>query len=261
MSEAKVLRALRFITGARILQIFNQLTVGGFTAADLNRGAALLSAASSLLYPSRKSLPNEANLIEGCEAFQRRWYRPVRAALTHSFPQIAEEFFKDFTVERGIAAITSVQVFLRRLEALQSGAAPFGEDGPKARELLRTRQLDAQVEADARALVGELASVTELRSVPENGEELDAAVQALWAWYLDWSATARTVVTKKSYLRVLGFGSRASKDELDLDDTKTSGSPQLAGTSSATAPQLSAAATPTSSSGATPLETFPFAAE
>jgi hypothetical protein len=210
----KIFRTLKFISGARVITIYKQLEEGGFTEAELAHGIRLLETAATLAREPRQAPKDNANLIVRCEEFQRRWYRPVRAALTRSFPQMAEDFFNDFTVETGTRAVLSVTVFLKKLEALAAGKAPFGQDGPKARELLTVRKLTAEVESEGLALVAELSNTTELKEVPERALKLEAAIDELWAWYLDWSSTAQTLVTSKSHRRALGFGRSQSK----LDD-------------------------------------------
>src|SRR5690606_27889066 len=69
--------------------------------------------------------------------------------------------------------------------------------------------LTAERAAKARALLSRLREIEAARSmtrVSVGREEL--AAEAMWAWYLEWSAIARAAIKNRTLLRALGFPPR-----------------------------------------------------
>lgn len=50
------------------------------------------------------------------------------------------------------------------------------------------------------------------------------AEEKLWAWYLEWSTIARTAITDRRLLKMLGFlrssGAKAEEEELEIEEIK-----------------------------------------
>lgn len=146
--------------------------------------------------------------------------------LTRHHPEEAEELFLNLARTDGKPATYSVAIFLDRLAAMEKGAEPFNESGPEVREYLRTRGLTDEVIAEVSADMERLQRMAEepLPVAVVDPEELKAADEAMWQWYLEWSAICRRVISDGNQLRALGFKKRkatrgsngAASDEPDL---------------------------------------------
>jgi hypothetical protein len=190
------------------------LVAHGFTEQDRLEGHRLLSNLATLAVkpaPERTDL----ELIARFDAFENKWFPIVKASLGRHFPELAQHVFYKLRQTEGLEVVLGVMTLLERVEQLERGDGVYAKDGPAARALLATRGFTAQVVAETRAL---LASIGEMESVPPAPVEPDArkvAEDALWAWYLEWSAIVRSSVTDRSALRRLGFlkKSRRGADE------------------------------------------------
>lgn len=129
-------------------------------------------------------------------------------------------------------------MFVSRLGALNKGAAPFGDEGPAAREFLRTRGLTDAILAEVmRDLEGQKEVAKGDVPEPYDADALEKAESEMWAFYLEWSAIVRGTITDGNLLRVLGFKKRAggrsqkSRRVVLASETRLSGSdpaPQVA---------------------------------
>jgi hypothetical protein len=111
--------------------------------------------------------------------------------------------FANLHQRRGREAYLSVVTFLERLAQMERGAEPFDEEGPAVWAVLQQRGLTAERVAEAWA---QLDRISEVAAPHAEGLEAAlaqerAAVDAMWAWYLEWSATARAAIQKKNLRR------------------------------------------------------------
>ena len=113
--------------------------------------------------------------------------------------------FHKLSKTSGPLVIPNVKVFLDRLAGLE-------ESDADALELLAARGLGKmQRKVAAELLAQTRADISEELEPGEEDEltQLDAAIEEMWAWYLDWSVTARTVVKSKRMRIVMGLSSAA----------------------------------------------------
>src|SRR5262249_20389158 len=93
------------------------------------------------------------------------------------------------------------------------------EQDKAARGLLAERGLTPAVVDEARGLLTQIGADEEDSAAFEpNDEELAAADKALWAWYLEWSAVARTVIRDRRTLISLGFLRVSRQGVIEVDD-------------------------------------------
>src|SRR5690606_18566074 len=119
---------------------------------------------------------------------------------------IAKQLFEQLSQTHGAGVAISVQVFLDRLESMARRKKPFGAAGPAARRLLAERGLTAERAAEARALLSKLREIEAARPTTRVSVGREArAAEAMWAWYLEWSAIARVAIKNRTLLRALGF--------------------------------------------------------
>ena len=163
-------------------------------------------------------------LISAIDAWGNTWFDVIDAALAHKFPKIHEKVMKNLSKTSGIMVVLNVKTMLERLDGLAASSNP---DDKAALALLTKRGLDQKQRSNAANLVeqtrSELADPDDA-SLPRPAQDevaLQAAVDAMWKWYLDWSKTARTVVKDKRLRIIMGISSptrSASSANLDEDE-------------------------------------------
>lgn len=138
-----------------------------------------------------------------------------------------------------------MSVFLQRLSDMEKGKGPFQKGGKAARALLAERGLTQDIVDEATQLIAQVGQATPaLPAAAErpSDDTIQAAEDAMWAWYREWGTIARTVVTSRRELRRMGFlGSRTSGDTDEANDTPVD-TPVDA--NAPTEPQLSAVPAP-----------------
>ncbi|MEM9491885.1 MAG: hypothetical protein AAGC55_22255 [Myxococcota bacterium] len=202
----KVDRVVKFLMGLRDRRVATVLAKHGFSQDELDNGWRLLRA----VVGEKLDIPLAGTIDKGVlgqlDAWENRWFPIVRASLTHRFPSIGERVFMNLSQTAGNEVIVSVSTLIERVEALASGT---GED-QAARALLAQRGLDDAAIAAARDLLDTLGTVE--AAEPGDSDAVVAqemqAEEAMWGWYLEWSAIARATISDRRLLRLLGFGGR-----------------------------------------------------
>jgi hypothetical protein len=209
----KAHRVLKFIMGLRTPGAVSALSRYGFIEADLRTGVERLNAVTQVrLKP--EPVTQEPQLLAALNAFEGEWFSIAQATLKHAQPEIAEWLFAGLPATQGPDVAVAVKTFIDRVEALESGATPFGERGVAARALLLARGLTAERIADAKATGAGLATLV-VDTGTVSVAERDAAEKAMWGWYLEWSTIARTAIKERYLLRALGFRRNQKADELE----------------------------------------------
>jgi hypothetical protein len=210
----KTERCVRLLLGLRHRDVQEALLKHGFTHEVMHRGwrlVAELGLARTLLTPVTPTNPARDPLPE-LEELQDAWFLVTRATLKAQYPSIAAAFFSGLTRQRGALVALSTATFFSRLRELAEGAAPYGADGPGARELLLQRGLTPAVEEEAQEALALWHSIEEGQA--DDQEPLaaeEAALTQLWAFYLEWSGIAQATLTNASHLRWLGLASTESR--------------------------------------------------
>jgi hypothetical protein len=158
------------------------------------------------------------------DRFENYWFPIVAASLRRRYPEVHDEVFQNLGRESGAEVALNVSIFLDRVETTLSGP-----QGQEIGSLLTSRGFTREVIDDAQELVAQFKTVRP--EPPNDQEELkkrhEAALEEMWAWYLEWSLIARTVVTNRRHLRMLGFlsgsgtGRREEEEELDAEDDQS----------------------------------------
>lgn len=126
--------------------------------------------------------------------------------------------------EDGVEVSLNVSIFLERLQEIASGPR-----GAEVMALLEKRGLSAEVIAGAESLLAEVTTVQPAPSpdLASLKKEHEQAVGDVWAWYLEWSTIARTVIQNRRHLKMLGFLSDSSgSSEHDASEVSESGFPE-----------------------------------
>lgn len=227
----KANRVLRFLLGLRNPHIVVQLKPYGFGAAQLQEGWALLNALGKGRLDLDPVEPTyDAESLRQLDQWENKWFVIGSATLTRHAPEVQRWFFKNLVQTEGPAVIVSTGTFLERWELLDKSEAQGGPPagGKAAKKLLAERGLNTETVDQARRLLKVLGAVTgplpDVEAGAQTAADLEKAEKAMWGWYLEWSQVARTAITRRLYLRQLGFlrgGGRAAGDEAVDDEDVT----------------------------------------
>ena len=181
----------------------------GFGQADLDEGWSLLRNLRDVRFDAAVR-PVDASALTRLDQWENRWFPIANAAIKRRFPAVHAALFLNLSQADGLDVINTVGVFVDRLDKLATSADP---DTKSALEVLRARGIDEQRLGEARALLQELGTATTAipAPTPEDQEALARREAELWAWYLEWSSLARSVVTDRRLLRSMGFLRPAKK--------------------------------------------------
>ena len=132
----------------------------------------------------------------------------ARAALGRHHPGALEVVFRNIQQTTGPGVVLSVGRFISRIRALPDNAELGPEEGAAARAMLDKRGLTEELLSKAEALVVSLDDFLKPKT-EEKPDDTSAAIQeaedAMWTWYLEWSAIARAAIKDRRDLRRMGF--------------------------------------------------------
>lgn len=219
-------RVTKLLTGiGAVPTIRTLLAAAGMTDADIAEGRKLLL--DCLATPGAASVDTDTESAKAqreAVAELDQWDGPnfdrFGATLRRHDEDVAAYVFHDLSASEGAAAVKGVALFLQRLAALDEGTDPSRSDkkksDKKAVAILGQRGLTKAERARLQALVDTALGPTESLSeaalaetTPAEDERI-ARLTALRDWYDEWSAHARSVVTKKVYRIRLGLAKRKS---------------------------------------------------
>ena len=211
-------RALTFLRGISQNPIIRALLAeAGYKDDDNRLGWKRLLAASGYTAEPTPPLTGSAafDAMVALDNWDEDGFRRVRAALNHLHPEQAKFVFAgELAAATGPAAVVSVATLLTRFDELENS---------KTRKATRTQDRAAldtlakrgitKAERDRlQQLVDTAQGVQEPVAPAVTGtpsaEQRRAALGELYAWYKDWSETARSVVKKRAYLITLGLAKR-----------------------------------------------------
>jgi hypothetical protein len=204
----KTQRLLAFLMGLGNPAIVRSLQPYGFDQAALDEGWTLLRRTAAVRLSAQPTLLVLREEILRLDAWENEWFPIAAAVLGRHHPEVNEKVFYKLSQTEGNEVVLSVGTFLERVDAL----AKEGQLAPLA--TLARHGLTDTVLDQARGL---LAKVAQPPFEPEPPKEpstaaaedepvLDpAAEDAMWSYYLQWSAIARTAITDRRLLRQLGF--------------------------------------------------------
>lgn len=212
--NAKVDAATKLMTGMRLPEVHLQLQPYGFSLAALDEGLQrlrqLLLARHGVLDPQAAELevarPRRVTIRE-LEAYCARWFPIARAALRGVAPEALHALLGGLRRPHGAHAIPTLTLFLERWDALAAGTLASVHDGPAALVALAARGLTTDVRAEGQRLVSRLVEVAPSLSLRRQALEAEeAALEHLWAWYLEWSVIARQASLPPNSRTALGLG-------------------------------------------------------
>ncbi len=222
-------RAFQFLRGAATNKdIRAKLASAGYTAEDHKEGSQLLVKVSNASWmgvqENDEDSPNRA--LEELDQWEEPGFRRVRAALGRLHPEQHAFVFNQLEPVHGKGAVVTVTVLLDRLDALESSperAATRAAD-QAALDTLTKRGIDPAERARLRSLTElGLSSPDEAASLPDPtiSVEQEKAMEALAAWFGDWSNTARAIIQRRDHLIRLGLLKRRRVNGKEVEETVT----------------------------------------
>ena len=211
----KAHRVLQFLLGLRLPSAFKALQRHGFTNADAREGWERLQALSTVPSGVDEDSPS-TSALDAVAEFEGTWVPIARVCLQRHYPEVAHWLFKG--LQRAQSSPLHVGEFLDRVAALSQGS-PASLPSKAAYDLLVLRGLDEQIVDSARASIAESQQAAPRPAVLPDARKQSAVEDALWAWYLEWSALARIAIKDRRVLRALGFlqAQPGAAAELDPD--------------------------------------------
>jgi hypothetical protein len=202
-------RLLAFLMGLGNPQIARALQPYGFDQARLDEGWALLRRTTSSHLGAPSGSPARAQ-IERLDAWENHWFPIASAVLKRHHPEVHAKVFHKLTQTEGSQVVLSVGTLMERLDAL----AAMGEAA--VLETLSQHGLTAVVLGEARGLLGHFMQ-SPIEAPPDGDDPVvdPVAEDAMWSYYLQWSAIARRAISERRLLRQLGFrrSQRGGSDE------------------------------------------------
>lgn len=193
----------------------------GYTAADHDEGWDLLHRAAGYRRDESTVIINNpsADALAELDAWDEKGFMLARAALERRHPAQAAFVFEGLEASTGGEAVIGVRTFLERLTALAEDPARAETRDADAAALatLAARGIDAAERARLAELV-RVASTAAPTDIPViDDADADAALVELYAWYREWSRTARVVIKSRRMLIYLGLAT-AKRRAPDADD-------------------------------------------
>lgn len=204
-------RTFQLLLGILEPDVFESMQKHGFSNEVHDHGMRLLMRTASLKMVAPAPT---AGAFDELHAFDRKWFPIVSASLAAHFPSVHDRIFRGFARFEGTGVALSLSEMHARLSALAGSEDPTDR---AAWALLESRGFD-------RSTLAALATALEramARPAPPavSQADRDAAEEALWSYYLEWSRIARAAGLTKSQLRRLGFQTGKRSEQDDAVDT------------------------------------------
>jgi hypothetical protein len=195
----KAQRLPAFLMGLGNAQIMRALQPYGFDQTKLDEGWALLrrTTASQL---GAQSVPSTREQVARLDAWENHWFPIAFAVLQRHHPDVHEKVFHKLGQTEGNEVVLSVGTFVERVDGL-----PAMGEGPALATLIQHGMTEA-VLGEARGLLTQLMQ-PRIEDPPTDDVPIvdPAAEDAMWSYYLQWSAIARRAISERRLLRQLGF--------------------------------------------------------
>jgi hypothetical protein len=208
-TSQKSQRTFAFLYGLRDGRVVARLATHGFTEADRDEGWALLRAVAQT-EATDDATDAGTPLLAQLDAWENRWFPIARATLRTRYPKLHGALFANLPQAQRLETLLTVGTFVERVGRL---AELDKKNGAAAKALLAKRGLDDATINEARSLLARAKAVDapSLRTAGLTAEQLAKHEDALWDWYLEWSAIARVAITNVKLLSKLGFEARKGR--------------------------------------------------
>lgn len=228
-------RALKFLGAVgRFFAIRAKLAARGYDDAEHRRAWDLLHRVSHYKPEATASLSHDQvvrTAVVTLDQWDERGFQIAGATLKHRHRPQHDFVFDGLTAAQGEAAVLSVKTFLDRLDALESSPdrAATRDADLAALVMLAKRGIDGAERARLRGLVDTAQSAM---PVPEDSQERQQDLVALYAWLDEWSTVAKAEISRRDHLIALGLLKRRKK-KADKAEAPAEGQAAASGASTA----------------------------
>ena len=194
-------RVTRFLFGLRHPRIAEALATRGFRDEDIEEGWRLLRAATRTHMPVPSPHGDEGAANRFLAAWCKEWVPMITLTLRRRHPQALANLESLLAAAGSTARTVVVMMWLTQL---RDPASDLAKASPGALDVLEQRGLTPAVLAQVDGAYGVLSRDGNGKDHPTT-DELTAADEELWAYYLEWSHAARMVLKDRRLLRRLGL--------------------------------------------------------
>jgi hypothetical protein len=190
----------------------------GYSEVEQSHGWTLLLAAmrnAPRVNPSDDRKARAA--LKELDTWDASAFRRIHSALRRLHREQDEFVFDNLEREPGNKAFVSVGRLLERLEELESSPDRVAtrQADHAALATLATRGFDPATRARLAELVAIAQSFQSPPREPVAATESEKALEELNAWYEDWAETARSAITRRDLLIVMGLSKRRRRQSAD----------------------------------------------
>lgn len=198
-------RVVRLLFGLRHPRIAEALASRGFDDADIEEGWRLLRAATRTHMPAASEHGDELTAQRYLAAWCKEWLPMIALTLRRRHPQALARLEDLLAAAAEGPAQARSEVAMEWLTQLRDPASDLAKASPGALQVLAKRGLSPAILAQVDGARSVLSGQRPGKDQPPTSDELTAADEELWAYYVEWSHAARMVVKDRRLLRKLGF--------------------------------------------------------
>lgn len=193
-------RLARFLRGTLHPEVAARLATRGFGPAERTEGETLLAEAVRARAARAPALHAADVSVERCEALEKAWVPVAQATLQRGAPDVLVAALAGVQRSEGLDVLFMLRLFVERVRALRASAAAGDVHAAK---LLERRGLGEAKLVEIEAALAE-ANAAKPAAVA-SGVDAEEAEARAWAFFVEWSRIARTLVKEPALLRAMGF--------------------------------------------------------
>ncbi|MBU1238252.1 hypothetical protein KKF84_16710 [Myxococcota bacterium] len=222
--EEKFFKQLKFLISFNNPKVVALMAARGFDQESLDEGWRHLRGAAGWMFAIPESekgilFADNSEMLTKLDAWENTWFDVADAGLNRKFPIMHKKIFTNLTKASGFGVDKKIRTFLDRIDDLEEMTVNEGEENPReALEMLEKRGLTKKERDYAKSLLKAVLDnpmPEEFMVDPKVIETKKRAEEDLWAWYLDWRKTARTIVGNEKLRAIMGI------DDVVTEDTPT----------------------------------------
>ncbi|MBN2724537.1 MAG: hypothetical protein JXR95_10745 [Deltaproteobacteria bacterium] len=207
--DEKFHKVLKFLISFHNPKVVALMGARGFDHDSLSEGWNLLRQAADWMFEIKQldstSFAVKSDTVALLDRWENTWFDVADAALARLYPDVHRKLFSGISRGSGFGVVKNIQTLVGRLEELEADQT---QDAINALAILEKRGL-TQSERDTIKHILEDVTLEKMSEEfliePDEIEKRKKHEEEVWAWYLDWSKTARTVVANEKLRGLMGI--------------------------------------------------------
>jgi hypothetical protein len=214
LREDKFSKQLKFLISFHNPKVVALMAARGFDGGSLEEGWRLLKNAAGWIFELSSQenstlFADNSEMLTKLDQWENTWFDVTDAALARKFPKIHKSIFNHLSKTHGFEIAKKIKTLLDRIDELENDKdGENAEENKEALLLLEKRGLTSKERESARTLLTQVSDnpiSDEIIVDPKLIEEKKRAEEEMWAWYVDWRITAKTVVTNDALKSIMGI--------------------------------------------------------